>query len=112
MNVYSIDKFEDYFYGYMVPDTGYIKYFDLTLYEKGFVLLLPKRSAPRKIEPLAPRKKLFTVQRQSESWGEKLGIFDVGSLNEAITQGRMNEIILMQEALQSRLRPGRIGSWS
>ena len=102
VNVYSIDKFEDYFYGYMVPDTGYIKYFDLTLYEKGFVLLLPKRSAPRKIEPLAPRKKLFTVQRQSESWGEKLGIFDVGSLNEAITQGRMNEIILMQEALQEK----------
>ena len=102
VNVYSIDKFEDYFYGYMVPDTGYIKYFDLTLYERGFVLLLPKRSAPRKIEPLAPRKKLFTVQRQSESWGEKLGIFDVGSLNEAITQGRMNEIILMQEALQEK----------
>lgn len=102
VNVYSIDKFEDYFYGYMVPDTGYIKYFDLTLYEKGFVLLLPKRSAPRKIEPLAPRKKLFTVQRQSESWGEKLRIFDVGSLNEAITQGRMNEIILMQEALQEK----------
>ena len=102
VNVYSIDKFEDYFYGYMVPDTGYIKYFDLTLYEQGFVLLLPKRSAPRTIEPLAPRKKLFAVQRQSERWGEKLGIFDVGSLNEAITQGRMNEMILMQEALQEK----------
>lgn len=102
VNVYSIDKFEDYFYGYMVPDTGYVKYFDLTLYEQGFVLLLPKRSAPRTIEPLAPRKKLFAVQRQSERWGEKLGIFDVGSLNEAITQGRMNEMILMQEALQEK----------
>ena len=102
VNVYSIDKFEDYFYGYMVPDTGYIKYFDLTLYEQGFVLLLPKRSAPRTIEPLVPRKKLFAVQRQSERWGEKLGIFDVGSLNEAITQGRMNEMILMQEALQEK----------
>lgn len=102
VNVYSIDKFEDYFYGYMVPDTGYIKYFDLTLYEQGFVLLLPKRSAPRIIEPLVPRKKLFAVQRQSERWGEKLGIFDVGSLNEAITQGRVNEMILMQEALQEK----------
>lgn len=102
VNVYSIDKFEDYFYGYMVPDTGYIKYFDLTLYEQGFVLLLPKRSAPRTIEPLVPRKKLFAVQRQSERWGEKLGIFDVGSLNEAITQGRVNEMILMQEALQEK----------
>ena len=102
VNVYSIDKFEDYFYGYMVPDTGYIKYFDLTLYEQGFVLLLPKRRAPRIIEPLVPRKKLFAVQRQSERWGEKLGIFDVGSLNEAITQGRVNEMILMQEALQEK----------
>lgn len=102
VNIYSIENFEDYFYGYMVEHTGYIKYYDLMLYEKGFVLLLPKRSAPKEIETLVPRKKLFNIQKESEKWGFRLGVSDVGSLNEAITQGRMNELILMQEALQEK----------
>lgn len=102
VNIYSIENFEDYFYGYMVEHTGYIKYYDLMLYEKGFVLLLPKRSAPKEIETLVPRKKLFNIQKESEKWGLRLGVSDVGSLNEAITQGRMNELILMQEALQEK----------
>ena len=102
VNVYSIGNFQDYFYGYMVEHTGFIKYYDLALYESGFVLLLPGRSAPEQIKELVPRKKLFDVQRESEEWGERLGISDVGSLNEAITAGRMNELILMQEAFQEK----------
>lgn len=102
VNVYSIGNFQDYFYGYMVEHTGFIKYYDLALYESGFVLLLPGRSAPEHISALVPRKKLFDVQRESEEWGERLGISDVGSLNEAITAGRMNELILMQEAFQEK----------
>lgn len=102
VNVYSIGNFQDYFYGYMVEHTGFIKYYDLALYEKGFVLLLPGRSTPEQVNELVPRKKLFDVQKESEEWGERLGIADVGSLNEAITAGRMNELILMQEAFQEK----------
>lgn len=102
VNVYGIENFEDYFYGYMAADTGYIKYYDLTLYESGFVLLLPGRGAPDKIAGLVPREKLFAVQRDSEEWGKRLGVSDVGSLNMAVTEGRMNELILMQEAMQEK----------
>lgn len=102
VNVYGIENFEDYFYGYMAADTGYIKYYDLTLYESGFVLLLPGRGAPDKIAGLVPREKLFAVQRDSEEWGKRLGVSDVGSLNIAVTEGRMNELILMQEAMQEK----------
>ena len=59
VNIYSLDGFEDYFYGYMVPDTSYLKYFDLVLYDEGFVLLLPWMGNPEKMTPFSPRKKIF-----------------------------------------------------
>lgn len=102
VNIYSIENFEDYFYGYMVQNTGYIKYFDLQLYDEGFVLILPSRKNPKELMTASPRRKLFEVQKESEQWGKKLGVFNVGTLNEAISQGRMNELILMQEALQEK----------
>jgi len=102
VNIYSIENFEDYFYGYMVKSSSYIKLFDLQLYDEGFVLLLPTRSNPGEILPFYPRRKLFEVQKESEQWGKKLGVFNVGTLNEAIAQGRMNDLILMQEALQEK----------
>lgn len=102
VNIYSIENFEDYFYGYMVQSTGYVKYFDLQLYDEGFVLLLPPRRTPEQLLPLNPRRKLFEVQKESEQWGKKLGVFNVGTLNESISQGRMGELILMQEAIQEK----------
>ena len=63
VNLYRIDRFEDYFYGYMVPDTGYIKYFGLQPYHKGFLLLLPGMKDPKKVEAMVPYEKLFHVLR-------------------------------------------------
>lgn len=53
VNIYSIGDFEDYFYGYMVPNTGYLKYFDLQLYQDGFVLMYPG-TIPRWLSRLRP----------------------------------------------------------
>lgn len=102
VNIYSIESFEDYFYGYMVQNTGYIKYFDLKIYNEGFIFLLPSRKSPRELLPFQIREKLFDVQKESEQWGKKLGVFNVGTLNEAIAEGKMNDLILMQEALQEK----------
>lgn len=104
VNIYSIGNFEDYFYGYMVPNTSYIKYFDLVLYEHGFVLMLPVRNAPREIPVFDPlkRQKLFQVLNESSDWGETLGVGYVGALNEMISRGKANELILIQEALQEK----------
>lgn len=104
VNIYSIGNFEDYFYGYMAQNTGYIKYFDLILYEHGFVLMLPGRSKPREIPDFHTEKKskLFQVLKESSVWGEKLGVSYVGALNEMISQGKVNDLILIQEALQEK----------
>ena len=62
VNIYSIGKFEDYNYGYMVQNTGYIQYFDVIAYRHGLVLLLPDSSNPTKIPEFQPQEKLFSVR--------------------------------------------------
>ena len=68
-NIYNLDGFEDYYYGYMPPSTGMLKYFDLMLYEDGFVLLLPRMKNPTTVEPFIPKKKLISHFKGIESMG-------------------------------------------
>lgn len=102
VNIYSIDGFEDYFYGYMVPSTGYLKYFDLCLYEKGLVLMLPSGREPETVQKFVPQPKLFHVLHESEEWGRELGVSTVGELNDYIVHKDISELILVQEALQEK----------
>lgn len=102
VNVYNIDGYEDYYYGYMVQNTGYLKYFDLVLYQHGMVLLLPDVSDPTKVPGFSPQEKLFQVLKESGEWGRKLRVPNVGALNERITEGGMNDLILIQEALMEK----------
>lgn len=101
VNIYSIGHYMDYFYGYMVPDTGYLKYFDLKLYEDGFVVLFPDKNT-RKVAEFAPSHKLFHVLKESAEWSEKLDIGTIGALNDAVAQGRIRDVILVAEALMER----------
>lgn len=102
VNIYSIGDFEDYYYGYMAQNTGYIKYFDLILYDYGFVLLLPTLAEPENVPPFEPSHKLFEVLKESSSWGEKLDVATVGDLNDQISKNNINDLILIQEALQEK----------
>ena len=102
VNIYNLDGFEDYFYGYMVPDTSYLQYFDLLLYEEGFVLLFPWMGNPKKMVPFSPRKKIFNVQKQTLLWGEMLNVPTVAALNDRVVNGNIDELILCQEALQEK----------
>lgn len=102
VNVYSIDGFEDYFYGYMVPNTKYIRYFDLKLYEYGFVLMLPSMLAPTVLPQFAPLPKLFHTLADSSLWGQRLDLETVGALNDKIAEGDMSHLIMIQEALQEK----------
>lgn len=98
-NVYSFDGYTDYYYGYMPQSAGILKYFDLRLYEKGFILQTPKRKKPGVIAPFEPQPKLFATLHKSNQWGRMMGIGTVADLNEQITQGNISDIMLIQEAL-------------
>lgn len=102
VNVYRLDGFEDYFYGYMVPDTGYLKYFKLIPYDEGFVLEFPPRKTPETFVPFEPEHKLFTALKTSGEWSRLLNVAAVGALNEQIVDGNMANIILAQEAIMEK----------
>ncbi len=102
VNIYCLDGYYDYYYGYMLPSTGYIKYFEVMAYEDGLMLLLPEQQAPNKLPVMEPREKLFQTLKKSDAWGRMMGIDTVGDLNDKICQGNFNDMILVQEALQER----------
>ncbi|MBQ9766330.1 MAG: nucleoside kinase [Lachnospiraceae bacterium] len=102
VNIYSLDKYEDYYYGYMVPSTGYLKYFELIPYADGFVIQLPTAANPKKLPSFVPQNKLFEVLEDSKNWGEKLGLETVADLNDAIVAGKISDLILVQEAIQEK----------
>ena len=100
VNLYCLDGYRDYYYGYMLPSAGYIKYFDITRYRKGIMLVLPEKEKPDVVPPFVPREKLFDTLMETEEWGSKMGIRTVGDLNNAACEGKMNDMILVQEAFQ------------
>jgi len=96
---YELLGFRDYHHGYMLPSTGYLKWFGLSLIENGFTLRFPRRHRPTELLPLPDYPKLLATFRQYGDWLERLGISSAGMLNDAIAAGRARELILVSEAL-------------
>ncbi len=101
VNIYSLDNYIDYFYGFMVPNTSYLKYFDVQIYGNGFVLMFPNENT-KEVADFTPSAKHFETLKESSKWGQTMGIGTVGALNDAIASGRMQEIIMVQEALMEQ----------
>ena len=102
VNIYEMDGYFDYYYGYMFPSAGYVRHYDLIAYDEGFMLLLPERKNPHVVPPFEPRENLFSTLKSSSQWGQKIGIETVGDLNNHICSGNLSEMILVQEAEQER----------
>lgn len=102
VNIYSIGGFQDYYYGYMVPNTSYLKWFALEPFEDGFILQFPRKEAPTVLPPVEFSRKVFDVLRKSEEWGKMLQLSTVGELNNLISKSDLSEMILVQEAIQEK----------
>jgi uridine kinase len=102
MVLYQMGDYQDYHHGYMVPSSGYLKWFDLVPLESGFVLRFPRRHLPKELLPLPYNPRLLETFHQYGGWLEKLGIESVGALNDSIRYERIREIVLMSEALHEQ----------
>jgi len=102
VNVYHLDDYYDYYYGYMLPSTGYVKWFDLIPYDEGFMLTIPYQKEPTTLRPFDDRPNLFKALKSSSEWNEKMEVSTVGALNDVICRCEINDLILVQEALQER----------
>ena len=101
-NIYNLDGFEDYFYGYMPPSSGMLHHFDIQKYDRGLLLLLPNKRKPTVVEPFVNQPKLYTTLKEANQWAQMMEIPNVGALNDVISNGKLNELILVQEALQEK----------
>lgn len=102
VNLYSLGGYLDYFYGYMVPSAGVLKWFDINQYDDGFLLRFPARAKPCEIGPLEDQPKVYQSMKETWKWAEKLQLSTVADLNDHITKGDMNRLILVQEAQQEQ----------
>ncbi|SHJ24118.1 nucleoside kinase [Thermoclostridium caenicola] len=102
VSMYTFDDIEDYFYGYMVPSTGYLKLFGLAAENDGIVLIVPKKENPTRLPDVTLPKQLFDVFTEYTNWIKILGVEDVGRLNEVVKKGRIHEFILISEALHEK----------
>jgi uridine kinase len=109
LTLYTLAGTKDYYHGYMVPSTGYLREFALQPYGLGFVLQYPRRELAAVIQEPVEYPKLVAVFNEYREWMDVMGISDVGALNEANESGRMQEVVLVSEALHEQ-RIARIAS--
>lgn len=102
INLYRCGDLYDYFYGPMVPSTGYLKLFDLKYYKPGFILMYPHEDDIYNIEPFKDLPKLARVFKETEDWAKILDVADVGALNAAVKSEDINELILVAEGLHEK----------
>ncbi len=101
-SVYKLDDQIDYFYGYLVPSTGYLKVFDLIPYYDGMLLRFPTQDNPEELGPIVEQPKLFEIFREYKQWVEILGVSTVGSINEQVQDGKAGDLIKISEALHEK----------
>ncbi len=101
-SVYHLGNLVDYFYGYLVPSTGFLTVFDLVTYQEGMLLRIPKRSNPTELEDVIEQPKLFEIFREYKRWSKILGVETIGSINEAVLNKQAGELIKISEALHEK----------
>ena len=99
---YTLGESIDYYYGSLLPSTGYIHLFDLVKYYDGLLLQVPNRAQPDKLEEVLKQEKMLEVFKEHRRWNQILGIGTVGDFNKACNAGHATELINVSEALQEK----------
>ncbi|AOT72352.1 nucleoside kinase [Geosporobacter ferrireducens] len=102
INIYSCGWLKDYFYGYMVPSTGFLKIFKLKYYDPGVIIQYPEKSNPTQIPDFQEQSKLASIFREAEKWGKIMDVGYVANLNERIENRSYDELVRVAEALHEK----------
>lgn len=102
VTIYSCGDWNDYFYGYLVPNSGFLSIFELRLYEGGFIIRYPEKGDFYHLPPYNDQKKLFEIFKEFKRWNKILGVENVTMLNDIVKSGKMNEYMRIAEALQEK----------
>ncbi len=97
VNLYELNGYQDYYYGYMPPSTGFCKVFDLVPYQQGFMLMFPGKDS-HSVAAFTPMDKLFHTMDSAAAWGEEMGVRTIADLDDVIAAGGIQDLILVQES--------------
>jgi uridine kinase len=100
--IYQLGEHRNHFHGYMVPSTGYLRWFDLVPYPPGLVLHYPRRDSPTELASFKAVPRLVSVFQEYRQWLRVLDIENLPALNHAIERGRIREVVLVAEALHEQ----------
>ena len=101
-DVYSHGNFADYFYGEVAPSTGYLRSYDILEAEGGFIFVFPQKKTPDRVSQYKEQPNLFAVCNEGKEWGELMECETVADLNELVENGKIRELIRINEALHEK----------
>ncbi len=101
-SVYYLNDSADYFFGSLVPSTGYLKVFDLVKYYNGMLLRIPKKNKPEEVEDIEIQNKMFEIFQEYKNWIDILGVVSVATINDQVQKGYSSELIKISEALHEK----------
>jgi uridine kinase len=101
-SVYYLNDMADYFFGCLVPSTGYLQVFDLVKYYEGMLLMVPKRKNPEELEDIVIQNKMFEIFQEYRHWVEILGVGSAAAINQMVQRGEASELIKISEALHEK----------
>lgn len=99
---YTLEGSADYFYEALLPSTGYMKVWDLSMYRGGLLLRVPDRHKPEELAPFTEQPKTFEVFSENLKWNRIMGLDNVGDVNLACQRGEAGDLIRIAEALQEK----------
>ena len=99
---YTLEDTIDYYYGSLLPSSGYIRNFDIVKYDDGLLLRVPKRQHPQQLEEVVRQEKMLEVFKEHRRWNQILGVGTVGDFNVACNKGYATDLINVSEALQEK----------
>lgn len=102
INLYEMNDLYDYFYGYMAPSTSYVSFFDIKLWDEGFLIIMPSDKNPFILNEFKKLPKISAVFREQRRWGNLMGVSNVSDLNDVIVEGKFSELIRINEALHEK----------
>ncbi|MBQ9309422.1 MAG: nucleoside kinase [Bacteroidales bacterium] len=102
MDYYALGKTKDYYYGRLVPSTGYLNVWDLRMYHGGMLLLGPNKHDPTRLAPYLDQPRTFDMFSENLKWNEIMGLRTVGELNQRLLDGEGSDLIQIAEALQEK----------
>ena len=102
VNYYTLGNTTDYYYDALLPSTGYMKVWSLTMYRGGLLLRVPDRHHPEQLAPFFEQPKTFEVFSETSKWNKIMGLTNVGDVNLECARGEAPDLIKVAEALQEK----------